>query len=97
MNQHQTHRNSAIQPAYPIPEPVATLWQCLALEPNTLDAEQQAWLQEAVTHTSSGLNPHHERLEFLGDAVLRLTASEFIAVAYQRCPWASAPASGPSW
>ena len=37
-----------------------------------------ALLDEALTHTSTGLNPHHERLEFLGDAVLRLAASEYI-------------------
>ena len=70
----------------PSPEPVATLWQGMALEPNALSSEQEAWLQEAVTHTSSGLNPHHEQLEFLGDAVLRLTASEFIAAAYPTMP-----------
>ena len=58
----------------------------MALEPNALSSEQEAWLQEAVTHTSSGLNPHHEQLEFLGDAVLRLTASEFIAAAYPTMP-----------
>lgn len=38
------------------------------------------WLiiDEALTHTSAELNWNHERLEFLGDAVLRLAASEFI-------------------
>ncbi len=38
------------------------------------------WLiiDEALTHTSAKLNWNHERLEFLGDAVLRLAASEFI-------------------
>ena len=35
-------------------------------------------LEEALTHTSSGRPDHHERLEFLGDAVLRLAASEFL-------------------
>ena len=37
-----------------------------------------AWLDEALTHTSAGLARNHERLEFLGDAVLRLAASEFL-------------------
>ena len=35
-------------------------------------------IDEALTHTSAELNWNHERLEFLGDAVLRLAASEFI-------------------
>ena len=35
-------------------------------------------VNEAVTHTSAGLGLNHERLEFLGDAVLRLAASEYI-------------------
>ncbi|MBN7799215.1 hypothetical protein, partial [Parahaliea mediterranea] len=32
-------------------------------------------LDEALTHTSAGLSVNHEKLEFLGDAVLRLAAS----------------------
>jgi ribonuclease-3 len=35
-------------------------------------------LDEALTHTSAGLAINHEQLEFLGDAVLRLAASEYI-------------------
>jgi ribonuclease-3 len=35
-------------------------------------------LDEALTHTSAGLARNHERLEFLGDAVLRLAAAEFL-------------------
>ena len=35
-------------------------------------------VDEALTHTSTGRHINHERLEFLGDAVLRLAASEFI-------------------
>ncbi len=35
-------------------------------------------LDEALTHTSAQAEVNHERLEFLGDAVLRLAASEFI-------------------
>jgi ribonuclease-3 len=47
--------------------------------PGSPDAEQQlAWLDEALSHTSAGLARNHERLEFLGDAVLRLAASEFL-------------------
>jgi len=37
-----------------------------------------AALDEALTHTSAGLARNHEQLEFLGDAVLRLAASEYI-------------------
>ena len=48
--------------------------------------EALAQLDEALTHTSSGLHPHHEQLEFLGDAVLRLAASEFIATTYPQMP-----------
>ena len=43
-------------------------WSASALDP--LDA--------ALTHTSAGLPINHEKLEFLGDAVLRLAASEFL-------------------
>jgi ribonuclease III len=47
--------------------------------PGTPDSSQQlAWLDEALSHTSAGLARNHERLEFLGDAVLRLAASEFL-------------------
>ncbi len=35
-------------------------------------------INEALTHTSANKNNNHEKLEFLGDAVLRLAASEFI-------------------
>jgi len=34
--------------------------------------------EEALTHSSANKNINHEKLEFFGDAVLRLTASEFI-------------------
>lgn len=47
--------------------------------PGSPDTDQQlAWLDEALSHTSAGLARNHERLEFLGDAVLRLAASEFL-------------------
>jgi len=39
-------------------------------------------LNEALTHSSANSKNNYEKLEFLGDAVLRLTASEFIASNY---------------
>ena len=51
----------------------------LGLEPPTpLSDPQLAPLEEALTHTSAGRPYNHEQLEFLGDAVLRLAASEFL-------------------
>jgi ribonuclease-3 len=54
----------------------------LGLDAARLDRPQQdavvASVDEALTHTSMGLAANHERLEFLGDAVLRLAASEFL-------------------
>ena len=35
-------------------------------------------VDQALTHVSTGESRNHERLEFLGDAVLRLAATEFI-------------------
>jgi ribonuclease-3 len=35
-------------------------------------------IQEALSHSSLGESRNHEQLEFLGDAVLRLAASEFL-------------------
>ena len=64
--------------------PLEQLWKALDQAATTLKQDDVALLEEALTHTSSGLNPHHEQLEFLGDAVLRLTASEFIAAAYPK-------------
>ena len=63
-----------------------SLWSQLGQTNDILILENKVLLLEALTHTSSGLSPHHEQLEFLGDAVLRLTASEFIASAYPRMP-----------
>ena len=40
--------------------------------------EDLCTINEALTHTSAKSKLNHERLEFLGDAVLRLAASEFI-------------------
>ena len=70
----------------PPPRPLDQLWDALNQSSKTLEQDDIALLQEALTHTSSGLNPHHEQLEFLGDAVLRLAASEFIATAYPNMP-----------
>ena len=68
------------------PLPLQRLWETLNQCSKPLEQSDKALLLEALTHTSSGRNPHHEQLEFLGDAVLRLTASEFIATAYPRMP-----------
>jgi ribonuclease-3 len=46
------------------------------------DAAALATLDEALTHSSTGQPRHHDRLEFLGDAVLRLAAAEFLRSAY---------------
>ena len=58
------------------------LWKALNQSFKSLQKNDLALLQEALTHTSSGIKPHHEQLEFLGDAVLRLAASEFIDETY---------------
>lgn len=47
----------------------------LGLEPRQRDLGP---VDEALTHTSAGLPRNHEQLEFLGDAVLRLAAAEFL-------------------
>jgi len=43
-------------------------------------------IEEALSHSSAGLAYNHERLEFLGDAVLRLAAAEVLQSAH---PWLS--------
>jgi len=51
----------------------------LGLEPPAGPTDQQLLpLEQALTHTSAGRAYNHEQLEFLGDAVLRLAASEFL-------------------
>ena len=51
----------------------------LGLEPPAGLTDQRLLpLEEALTHTSAGRPYNHEQLEFLGDAVLRLAASEFL-------------------
>ncbi|MGL6135049.1 MAG: ribonuclease III domain-containing protein [Prochlorococcaceae cyanobacterium] len=47
----------------------------LGLEP---DGRDLAPIEEALSHTSARGPRNHERLEFLGDAVLRLAASEYL-------------------
>ncbi len=41
-------------------------------------------LDEALTHTSTNSSVNHERLEFHGDAVLRLAASEYIQIHFPK-------------
>jgi ribonuclease-3 len=53
----------------------------LPLDPAATDAAL-ATIDEALTHSSTGLPRHHDRLEFLGDAVLRLAAAEFLRSAH---------------
>ena len=51
----------------------------LGLEPPAGLTDQQLLpLEQALTHTSADRPYNHEQLEFLGDAVLRLAASEFL-------------------
>ena len=51
------------------------------LETNNL--EKLKIIDEALTHSSMSKEMNHEKLEFLGDAVLRLSASEFIENNFQ--------------
>ncbi len=51
-----------------------------------LSREHLEHLEEALTHTSTGFARHHEQLEFLGDAVLRLAASDFIESEHPQMP-----------
>jgi ribonuclease-3 len=61
------------------PQRIQQLQQLLArIGVSHADAPALALVDEALTHTSAGLQRHHEQLEFLGDAVLRLAASEYI-------------------
>ena len=60
----------------------------LGLDPATSPnaAHTLALVDEALTHTSTGRHINHERLEFLGDAVLRLAASEYIEQHHPQLP-----------
>ena len=58
-----------------------------ALGINTLENINNLLLiNEALTHTSSGLSRNYENLEFLGDAVLRLATTEFIDSEFSYLP-----------
>ena len=50
----------------------------------TNNQEKLRIINEALTHSSVSKEINHEKLEFLGDAVLRLSASEFIEKNFQR-------------
>jgi len=52
------------------------------LETNNLEKLQI--INEALTHSSMSKEVNHEKLEFFGDAVLRLSASEFIEKNFQK-------------
>ena len=52
------------------------LLSSLGLDPSRPRA--LAPIEEALSHTSARLPRNHERLEFLGDAVLRLAAAEYL-------------------
>lgn len=62
---------------------LVTFLQSLGLDPSAHDgpgttAVALAPITEALSHSSLGELRSHERLEFLGDAVLRLAATEFL-------------------
>ena len=48
------------------------------------DEEMLIYVNESLTHSSADKNKNHEKLEFFGDAVLRLAASEFIDQNYSQ-------------
>ena len=49
-----------------------------ALEPLSPSGVDLTPLHEALCHSSAGLELNHEQMEFLGDAVLRLAAAEYL-------------------
>ncbi|MFM7268867.1 MAG: hypothetical protein ACKOZT_09805, partial [Cyanobium sp.] len=62
-------------------EQLRALLEAMGLDPPTAggpgaQAAALAPLEEALTHSSAGRASNHEQLEFLGDAVLRLAATE---------------------
>ena len=48
------------------------------------DLKMLGYIDESLTHSSAHKNKSHEKLEFFGDAVLRLAASEFIDHNYKK-------------
>ena len=62
-----------------------------------INPELLTLVDQALTHISSGRARNLERLEFLGDAVLRLAATEFIDRHHADQRWVPAPTCGPSW
>ncbi|MFM9089685.1 MAG: ribonuclease III domain-containing protein, partial [Cyanobium sp.] len=62
---------------------IVAFLQSLGLEPSGphgpgTSVAALAPIEEALSHSSLGQHFNHERLEFLGDAVLRLAATEFL-------------------
>ena len=51
-------------------------------DPTRMSQSLLIYLDEALTHSSANEHQNHEKLEFLGDAALRLAASEFIDQAF---------------
>jgi ribonuclease-3 len=58
--------------------PVDDLVQRLGFQPGP----QPGLWREALTHSSAEERPHYERLEFLGDAVLKLVVSDWLYARY---------------
>jgi ribonuclease-3 len=62
---------------------IVAFLRSLGLEPSApegpgISASVLAPIEEALSHSSLGQHLNHERLEFLGDAVLRLAATDFL-------------------
>lgn len=66
--------------AKPVAKADDTLAKALVWAKETLgySFKKKAFLQEALTHGSSGIKPDYERLEFLGDRVLGLAVAELL-------------------
>lgn len=82
MRRASRHPQPAISPERR--ERLLALLRALSLDPLApggpgAEAPSLAPLEVALTHSSAGRPFHHDQLEFLGDAVLRLAATEFLA------------------